>query len=45
MGRQVELEMAMRDFDYVLNSAKWLAADAREVQKSSPITAHPIVKL
>ncbi len=33
MGRQVELEMAMRDFDYVLNSAKWLAADAREVQE------------
>jgi vacuolar-type H+-ATPase subunit I/STV1 len=32
MGRQDELELAMRDFDYVLNSAKWLAADAREVQ-------------
>lgn len=32
MARQDELELAMRDFDYVLNSAKWLAADAREVQ-------------
>ena len=32
MERQGELEVAMRDFDYVLNSAKWLAADAREVQ-------------